>query len=263
MYKMYAGSDDDDKNSLNSSFWSDGECQDEEKVEIERLVGKKALKSAGEPLLEATEEERSDVRGSKVTEGSDGTDGDEESCTSCDSPVLSYMTSGYGTYRPEEQEAGDGTGDQVDQDSRGDLSELRDDEGDHFSGCSNFWFEKSGVTFPRGLSPEAASWAVEVNILEEEGGFKDQVPEGEECVEKRFMIDQRIVEGVSVDADQHERPDEEKQGLQETDGFLCDQDIRFIDSQVDVSQECDGGVRQMMGTVTCRVDKGLKVLEGS
>lgn len=253
MYKMYAESDDDDKNSLTSSFWSDGERQDEEEVEIEKLVGKEALKSAEEPLLEATEEERSDVKGSKVTEGSGGTDGDdEESCISCDSPVLSFMTSGYGTYRPEEQEAGDGTGNQVDQDSRGDLSELRDDEDDHLSVCSNFWFDESGGTFPQSLSPEpagpeAASWAVAVNISEEEGGFKDQGPEDEECVEDRFMMDQKIVEGGSVDADQHERPDKEKQELQETDEFPCDQDIRFIDSRVDLSQECDG-VRQMMGT---------------
>lgn len=237
MTKMYAECDDDDKNSLNSSFWSDGEHEHEEEVEIERMVGKEALKSAEEPLLEASEEEISDAKERKVTdEGSGGTDGDdEESCSICDSPGLSLMTSGYGTYRPEEQEVGDCTGDQVDQDSRGDLSELRDEDDDRRSVCSHFWFEEPGVTFPQSLSPEpagpgAAGGDGEVTISEE-GEVKDDGCEDEECVVERVTMDEKIVEGGRVDADQQERPEEEEQQLQESES-PCEQD-KFIDSNVD------------------------------
>lgn len=259
---MYAESDDDDKNSLNSSFWSDGEPQDEEEVKIERLVEIEALRSAEAPL-EASEEEKSDLKVSKVTkEGSGGTDGDDEdedededkeSCSTCDSPVLSFMTSGYGTYRPEEQEAGDCTSDCVDQDSHGHLSELRDDEDDHCSVSSNIWFEGPAGTFPQSLSPEpagpgAAGGAGEMIISEEEGDFKD---EGR-IAEDRFTMDEKIAEGGSVDADHHERP-EEKQELKEaaeSNESPCDQMIRFIDSKVDFSQDCERSLRQSKGTVS-------------
>lgn len=236
MSKMYAECDDDDKDSLNSSFWSDGEHEDEEVVE--RLVGKKALKRAEELLLEAPEEEKSDVKESKVTDqGSDGTDGDdEEGCSSCHSPGLSLMTSGYGTYRPEEEDAGDCTADQVDQDSRGDLSELRDDEDDddRRSVCSHFCFKEPGATLPQSLSPEPGGPAAaggEVKISEE-GEFNDDGCEDEE----RFTRGEKIVEGGRVDAAQHESPEEEQQ-LQdaaesdEPKESPCEQDIRFIDSE--------------------------------
>lgn len=254
---MYAESDDDDKNSLNSCFWSDGEPQDEEEVKIERLVGIEDLKSAEEPLLEASEEEKSDLKESKVTEegsgGTDGDDEDEERCSSCDSPVLSFMTSGYGTYRPEEQEAGGCTSDCVDEDSRGHLSELRDDEDDHCSVCSNIWFEGPGVTFPQSLStepadPGVAGGAGEMIISEEEGDLKD-----EGCiVEDRFMMDEKIVEGGSDDADHYERP-EEKQELKEaaeSNESPCDQNIRFIDSKLDFSQDCERSLQQTKGTLS-------------
>lgn len=271
---MYAESDEDDQNSLNSSFWSDGELQDEEEVKIERLAQTEAWKSAEESLLEASEEEKADGKESKVTDGgsggTDGDDEDQESCSSCDSPVLSFLTSGYGTYRPEEEEAGDCAGDRVDQESRGHLSELRDDGDDHCSVCCTTWSEEPGVTFPQNLSPERAGPGApgEMIVSEEEGDFKD-----EGCkVEDRFMMDEETVEVGSVDADQHERP-EEKQELKEaaeSDESPCDQDIRFIDSKVDFSQEWDGGVPQMKGTrspaaksVTRRLDYSLTVLEGS
>lgn len=247
MSKMYAECDEDDKNSLNSSFWSDGEHEDEEEVEIERMVGKEALRSAEEPLLEASEEEKSDAKESKMTdEGSGGTDGDDEaSCSGCDSPGLSLMTSGYGTYRPGEQEVGDCRGARLDQDSRGDLSELRDDddEDDRRSVCSHFWFEEPGVTRPRSLSPEpagpgAAGGDGEVKISEE-GELKDD----EECVLERFMMDEKIVEGGRVGGDQHERPEEEKELQQaaesdESKESHWEQDIRFIDSNVDSRSNC-------------------------
>ncbi|CAF90560.1 unnamed protein product, partial [Tetraodon nigroviridis] len=86
--------DDDDNNSLNSSFWSDGGHE--------------------ELLLEASEQEKADgIERRAADEGSGGTDGDDEgSCSSCDSPGLSLLTSGYGTSRPEEPDLGTCSGDQ-------------------------------------------------------------------------------------------------------------------------------------------------------
>lgn len=239
MSKMYAECDDDDKNSLNSSFWSDGEHEDEEEVEIERMAGKETLKSAAEPLLEASEGIKSDAKESKGTdEVSGGTDGDDkESCTSCDSPVLSLLTSGYSTYRLEEQEVGDCMGDQ---DSRGDLSELRDNEDDRRSVCSHFWFEEAGVTqslSPEPAGPGAAGGAGEVHISEEKE-FKDEGCEDKDCVLKRILVGDKIVEGGRVAANQHERPEEEQQlqeaaESEESKESLCEQHIRFINSNVD------------------------------
>ncbi|XP_058496411.1 probable serine/threonine-protein kinase kinX isoform X2 [Solea solea] len=76
-------------------------------------------------------------------------DDDEQNCTmSCSSTAPSLITSGYGTYRPEEQEGGDHKDDhtitEFDQDSRGDLSEMRDNEEDvgSFSSYGGFDVEK-------------------------------------------------------------------------------------------------------------------------
>lgn len=228
---MYAECDDDDKNSLNSSFWSDGEDEDEEEVEIERMVGKEAWKSAEEPLVEASEEEKSDAKESKGSEeGSGGADGDDEG-SSWDSPALSFLTSGYGTSRPEEQDC---TAEQVDQHSRADLSELRDDEDDLRSVCSHFWFQEPGVTLPQNLSPEPGGPGGP-GAAGGDGESKD-----EECVSERFTMGEEIVEGGRVDADQHERPEEEEeQELQEaaesgqSQESPCEQDITFIDSTLD------------------------------
>lgn len=173
MSKMYDSQwddeSDDDKKSLNSSFWSDGEHQEEEEeVEIERVVREEDSKPVGEAetsLQEASEEEKPELNnqgnmsersfqsGSNEDDEDDDDDDDdndnedndddedEESCSSsCESPAPSLMTSGYGTYRPEEQEGGDYRDDhtitEFDQDSRGDLSEMRDDEEDDRSLCS-------------------------------------------------------------------------------------------------------------------------------
>ncbi|KAE8300591.1 Hydrolethalus syndrome protein 1-like protein [Larimichthys crocea] len=171
MYKMYnTQSDDDsdnDKNSLNSSFWSDGERQEdeeeeEEKVEIERVISEEETKPFGdtEETLQETsvdgklELKEGNISGESLVGGIDDDDvDDEESCSSsCDSPAPSLMTSGYGTYRPEEQEGGDYRDDhtitEFDQDSRGDLSEVRDDEEDDRSLCSFSWFDRFEPTEP-------------------------------------------------------------------------------------------------------------------
>lgn len=227
MSKMYAECDNDDRNSLNSSFWSDGEHEDEEEVEIERMVGKEALKSAEEPLVGASEEEKSDAQGSEVPdEGSGGTDGDDEE-SSCDSPGRSLLTSGYGTYRPEEQDC---TGDQLDQDSRADLSELRDDEDDNDlrSVCSHFWFQEPGLTLPKNLSPEPGGPG-EVKISEE-GEARD-----EECDLERITVGEEVVKVGSVDAEEEEKEeeDQELQEAAESQESPCEQDITFINSTLD------------------------------
>ncbi|XP_022052217.2 midasin isoform X1 [Acanthochromis polyacanthus] len=154
MYKMYNTewddeTDNDDKNSLNSSFWSDGEKPEEEQVEIERVIESKPvgeaeedtseeekpeLNNEGNFTTESLDEERKDDTEDEEEERKEE-DGDEKSCSSSpDSPAPSLMTSGYGTYRAEEQEGGDyrdnHTITEFDQDSRGDLSEMRDDEDD-------------------------------------------------------------------------------------------------------------------------------------
>lgn len=228
MSKMYAECDDDDRNSLNSSFWSDGEREDEEEVEIERMVGKEALKSAEEPLVGASEEEKSDAKGREVSdEGSGGADGDDEG-SSCGSPGRSFLTSGYGTYRPEEQDC---TGDQLDEDSRADLSELRDDEDDDDlrSVCSHFWFQEPGLTLPQSLSPEPGGPG-EVKISEE-GESRE-----EECVLERITVDEEVVKGGSVDAEEEEEEEQELQeaaGSEQSQESPCEQDITFIDSTLD------------------------------
>lgn len=226
MSNMYAECDDDDRNSLNSSFWSDGEHEDEEEVEIERMVGKEALGSAEEPLVEASEEEKSDAKGTKVPdEGSDGTDGDDEE-SSCDSPGRSFLTSGYGTSRLEEQDC---TGDQLDQDSRADLSELRDDEDDDDlrSVCSHFWFQEPGLTLPQSLSREPGG-SGEVKISEE-GQSGD-----EDCVLERIAVGEEVVKGGSVDAEEEEEQElQEAAESEQPQESPCEQDITFIDSTLD------------------------------
>lgn len=225
MSKMYAECDEDDRNSLNSSFWSDGEREDEEDVEIERMVGKEALKSAEEPLVGASSSEKSDAKGREVSdEGSGGTDGDDEG-SSCGSPGRSFLTSGYGTYRPEEQDC---TGDQLDEDSRADLSELRDDEDDDDlrSVCSHFWFQEPGLTLPQSLSPEPGGPG-EVKISEE-GESRE-----EECVLERITVDEEVVKGGSVDAEEEEQELQEAAGSEQSQESPCEQDITFIDSTLD------------------------------
>lgn len=225
MSKMYAECDDDDRNSLNSSFWSDGGREDEEEVEIERMVGKEALKSAEEPLVGASEEEKSDAEGREVPdEGSGGADGDDEG-SSCGSPGRSFLTSGYGTYRPEEQDC---TGDLLDEDSRADLSELRDDEDDDDlrSVCSHFWFQEPGLTLPQSLSPEPGGPGE--GKMSEEGESRE-----EECVLERITVGEEVVKGAEEEEEGEEHELQEAAGSEQSPESPCEQDITFIDSTLD------------------------------
>lgn len=221
MSGMSGQCDDDDNNSLNSSFWSDGGHE--------------------ELLLEASEQEKADgIERRTADEGSGGTDGDDEgSCSSCDSPGLSLLTSGYGTSRPEEPDLGTCSGDQVDRDSGGDLSELGDHGDDDEDGrrlvCSHFWLEEPAAAPPQSRSPEgpgAAGGDGEVKVSEEED-LKDDEGGDEEGV-SGLAMGERFGEGGCVDADRHERPEEE-QKPQEADGCPCEQDIRFLHSRSNCS----------------------------
>lgn len=148
MYKMCSTQSDeeseDDKNSLSSSFWSDGdkEKDEEEEDEIERMIDSKPAADAEDLLQGASEEVKSGLNNQSnfSKESLDKTNNDdeeeeEERCSSSpDSLAQSLMTSGYGTYKPEGQEGAeyrdDHTIKEFDQDSRGALSEMREDEED-------------------------------------------------------------------------------------------------------------------------------------
>lgn len=259
MYKMYNTQWDDesdnDKNSLNSSFWSDGEHEEEEEeeVETERVIGEEDSKPAAESVLEASEEEKPELKerimsGESSESGSD--DDDDEGCSSsCDSPAPSLMTSGYGTYRPEEQDGGETA---CDQDSRGDLSEARDDE-EEDDGRSLCSFELDySETRPLSVSADAEHEAhaaargddglVDITHMNagdnkdpaEEGEFKDVSFENE-------ATNVTSEEGGRVDAEggkQYERPEEVVQELEEENNVESEEsssnkDIKFIDSKVD------------------------------
>ncbi|XP_029906410.1 hydrolethalus syndrome protein 1 homolog isoform X1 [Myripristis murdjan] len=155
MYKMYNTQWDEesegDKNSLGSSFWSDRSERDEEEEEeeIERVVYQEDSKPAvgtdnDYQAPSEVDQPGLDKQGNTSREASEGNEeekGDGESCSSTDSPALSMLTSGYGTYRPEEQEGVDCRDDhtitEFDQESQEGLSEVRDDEEDDLS-LSNY-----------------------------------------------------------------------------------------------------------------------------
>lgn len=158
MYKMYNNQwdedSDDDENSLNSSFWSDGEGREDEE-EAEELIDSKpvhhpfgALQGiSGEMNLELS---RHMSFTGEVLEGQ--SNDDEIGSSSSGSPAPSLMTSGYGTLRVEEQEVGEHrdshTITEFDQDSRADLSGTKDDDEDCRSLCSFDEFDTEALHEP-------------------------------------------------------------------------------------------------------------------
>lgn len=204
---MYNGHDesDHDEDSLGSSFWSDGEQVDEEEEEEDS-------KPAKESVPEASEEE---------TRVISDEDHDEGCSSSCDSPAPSLMTSGYGTYRPEEQDGGDdGSEAAFDQDSRGDLSDARDDEEDDgLSLCS--WEPdrgeagvQEGVDIRHTNAEDVAFENEATHVASEEGGSVDAEEEEEE---------ERVQEA-------------EEENDVESDESSSNRDIKFINSDVDFSR---------------------------
>ncbi|XP_062244342.1 AP-3 complex subunit beta-1 isoform X5 [Platichthys flesus] len=182
------------------------------------------------------------------------------------------MTSGYGTYRPEEQEGGDDRDDhtitEFDQDSRGDVSEMRDEE-EEDDRPSSFGFEMES-TRERGdvqTRPESedqnqpgadgAAWRSpgarpeeDVPDSEDKDGTNER-PEGRGHVsglEDGFTSDEKNPE----EGTGSEKPDEEEREAEEEDpdDSSSNKDIKFIDSKVDFSwmayddMEWEGNLRQ-------------------
>nr|XP_046230837.1 sarcoplasmic reticulum histidine-rich calcium-binding protein isoform X1 [Scatophagus argus] len=290
MYKMYDrkwdDESDDDKNSLNSSFWSDGERpeeeEEEEEVEIEPVAREEDSKPAvdgQDSQLETSEEEEPELKEDNMSgeslEGGSNDDGDEEEShgSSCDSPAPSLMTSGYGTYRPEEQEGGDYVDDhtavEFDQDSRGDLSETRDSEEDDRSLCSFSGFDINHTepdydeTRPLSVLPDAETGAevadcgderlhAEVDVshrkAEEEKDQTDQETFEHEnetnatsedkqhvtVVEDKLTADEKHLEGGGDGAEREEEEENNKEKAEDQDESSSN--INFIDSKVDFSR---------------------------
>lgn len=305
MYKMYNTQldeqSDDDKNSLSSSFWSDGEKQEdeEEEVEVERVIDKedsRPVAKAEDSLQEASEAEKPELtdqgdfdRKSLEDESDDDDDDDEESYSSrSGSPAPSLMTSGYGTYRPEEQEGG-GFRDnrsmtEFDQDSRGDLSEMKDDEEDDRSVCSFSGFDvestgepHSNKTGPIGLLTGSEP---EANMAQcgDDSQYKEDVsPEDRSRADELHRESEGKLLHVSVakdesnmkhvdngsDPEEGRRHEEVQQALKEQnhvesedpDEASSNKDIKFIDSKVAFSwmkykqmcEEWEGNLREKKG----------------
>lgn len=299
MYKMYNAQwddeSDDEKSSFNSSFWSDGEREEdaEEEEKIECLIVEEPSKPVEEPPHEASEEEKPDVSvfnmsrqssdgGSGEDDGDEGEDGEEDYCSRLDSPAPSLMTSGYGTYRPEETEGADYRDEHFDQDSRGDLSEVRDDENDHHSLCSFAGFDDETLEPETSVAPcgEDEAWE-EVGIPHINGEDKDKgwardekfKAGGRENDARRLTLEKQQHVGVSEDPDvvddenlegdtvgeEVQRPDVEQEDaaeLEDLNESPSNNDVKFIDSRVDFTQmtykrmvEWEGNLRANKGKV--------------
>ncbi|XP_038144087.1 uncharacterized protein si:dkey-23f9.4 isoform X2 [Cyprinodon tularosa] len=132
---------DDEKNSLYSSFWSDGEAGDkeeeEEEVEIMRGVDCRPVCDPEGSPAGSLKEEHPELKRHCGSDGGtqEGEEDDGKSpSSSCGSPPVSPVTSGYGTYRADEQEVAENRDARstigFNRCSREDLSEFRDDEED-------------------------------------------------------------------------------------------------------------------------------------
>lgn len=280
MYKMYSAQLDDesdDKNSLSSSFWSDGEKHDDEEEEVVKMEpaidkeDSRPVAGADDSLQEASEEEKLElfVQGESLEHETDDDD-DEVSCSSSsDSPAPSLLTSGYSTYRPEEHEGeacGEGHTLECDQDSRGDLSDMRDDEEDERSFWSFGGFDivttsepdyhdahlpsvstdvkpEASMKYKEELKPEADTSRTDELHNESENKHQGEKRDPEERQRETLgEVQQDLKEQISAD---FEDPDESSSNT----------GIKFIDSKVDFSwmtykkkcEEWEGNLRQKKG----------------
>lgn len=256
--------EDDDKNSINSSFWTDDEAQEEEKVihskpvdcSLNLLPG-----TSGEKSLELNSQKNFTGEVLKV----ESNDDDAISSSSSGSPALSLMTSGYGTFRVEDQEVGDHRDDhtitEFDQDSQSDPSEA-----DCRSLCSFVELDTEAGPDPSGplvcllannkpvaivLCCEDAAALEEINITDTKPERGEEQTEGEE--QQDDVTKSKLEHHLHVDGDQEEETElkerseqEELQQLSksrhaedrlETEGpddSLSNKD-KFIDSRLDFS----------------------------
>ncbi|XP_075947729.1 uncharacterized protein hyls1 [Anarhichas minor] len=223
--------EEEDSNPLSDSEDSyqeeeEEEEEEEEGVEIERAISEEDSKpsgDAGDSLQEASKEEEEEdfnplsdsedshqeaseeekfelnnqvnISGESLESGNNDDDEEERCSSSSDSPAPSLMTSGYGTYKPEELEGGDYRDDhtitEFDQDSRGDLSEMRDDEEDDRSLCSFGWFDLK-PTEPDYIETEAdVTLCGDDDLQKEEEDITDTKPgeDEDQANEETFEVD--------------------------------------------------------------------------
>lgn len=264
--------DVDDKNSLSSSFWSDDEAQEEETVMDSNPVDDSLslpLGTPGEKNLELNSQENFTGMVLKVESNED----DEISSSSSGSPAQSLMTSGYGTFRVEEQEVGDHRDDQTItefyQDGQRDLSETRD-EADCRSLCSFVEFDTEAIHEPDPSGPlvrllannklaasviccEDAAALEKINITDTKAEREEEQTEEEE--QQNDETKSKLVEHhLHVDGDEEEETELKKHSEQEELQHLrklshaedrletddpndssSNKDVKFIDSTLDFS----------------------------
>lgn len=267
MYRMYGAQldddTDDDKTSLNSSFWSDGEREEEEEEEeVERVISEGNFKPAEESQPKASGEAELTECSTSEQSSDDGDDDEERCSSSCDSPAPSLMTSGYGTYRPEDQEGGGDRDDCSDaafgRDSRGDLSELRDEDGRSLCSLS---FNGMDVEPADQEDEETRRPSVVADIQPEArvaAGGDDGLCEAADITHR--TTEEEEEDGVSlgggrVDAEEEKQSEEEEvrerpEEAGESDESSSNRDIKFIDSKVDfslVTWEWEGNLRGRKG----------------
>lgn len=237
---MYNGQWDDesdhDKDSLGSSFWSDGEHEEEEE-KVERAIGEEDSKPAEESVPEAPE---LNERTTSSESGSDE-DHDEGSSCSCDSPAPSLMTSGYGTYRPEEQDGGDdrdgGSEAAFDQDSRGDLS---DEEDDALSLCSWEPDRREGRPPTASTDDKACAAARGHDGVQEDGDIRHMNAEG-------VAFEHEATNVTSAEEEEERMQEAKEENDVESDESSSNRDIKFINCEVDFSRMMEGNLRPQKG----------------
>ncbi|XP_035493335.2 probable serine/threonine-protein kinase kinX isoform X2 [Scophthalmus maximus] len=260
----------------------DEEDEDEEIEQVVKEEDTKPVAGAEDSIQEASEEEKPEVNiqenftGESSRGGSDD-DGEGNCTSSCSSPALSRMTSGYGTYRPEEQGRGDYRDDhtitEFDQDSRGDVSEMRDKEEDDRSLSSFGGFD---IVSTREPVPEPNMAQEEVDVAEtkptddllmedlraetnETSEGQQQIPQQQQQQQQphvagnqdAFLLDEKSLEDGRdrEEGRRHKELDEEAQDLKEDkdtvkvaedkvesedpDECSSNKDIEFIDSKVE------------------------------
>ncbi|XP_034391320.1 trichohyalin isoform X2 [Cyclopterus lumpus] len=248
--------EEEDSNPL-----SDSEESYQEEEEMERVISEEESKpDADDPLeeeedsnppgdsedrhQEASEEEKPELDNRVGLEGGDDDDDEEERCSSSDSPAPSLMTSGYGTYKAEELEGGG-------RDSRGDLSEGRDDEEDDDGSLSGFgWFDlKPAEPDPAEARPASVLSAGEPGPEEDRDREEEEEPEvdlREATLEERRVcnavgeekVDMKDSAGGSEEEEEEEQEEQEQeeQQLGEEVESSSNKDIKFIDSNAEFSQ---------------------------
>ncbi|KAF7654946.1 hypothetical protein LDENG_00063020 [Lucifuga dentata] len=272
MYKMYNAqwNEESDRDSLNSSFWSDGEQGEEEEEEIQQMIyeeDSKPVTDTEDTPQEASEEEKpyqskhGSISGESYEESKEE-GSDEESCSSSHS----MLTSGYGTYRPEEPEGAehgdDRTVAEFDHDSQGDLFEMRDDEADVHS-ILNYGEKDTEPTHMTGFE--------EIRPGPDDGLHKEMDNTSKKSEEERIfclhctteeedkvLLHEKNLEGESVEyektevlqlqeARKVEKGVEDGGEQEDPDESSSNEDIKFIDSKVDFScvtyEEWKGNLR--------------------